>query len=805
MTSIFVPFAVGVFGGFTGKKLVPQEYYAESAVASVVATAGVSVLLGASAPVALGGAVTYLAFDYFVTPYVVDYVADYFPEDYRNKEVIRDVVSLGGPLALCGMGVSSASIAVKYGPTVGSKIVGGAKVTGSFLKKIDVVGRALEWGVPKLFGSSTKLTKVATITLHSLGTWSSVSYFESLVNGYRASKGEEEFHLHPVIKFGLTASMNYPGFGSFVLVTSGSSVGYFMAKKGAKSFAHDGLHETMDVTKQSLKTAKDFSVSLKPYYNKYSSADGLRPLLHRGSKWLESSVDQTIAYIDSQKNNVETLSHSLDGVYHPLMTPVVLLVPVSLGVMPLAPALGLSIASVSDTLEVDYNITQASEINGKLRTTGDFIWTMVPNRYELLTTNGLQAVIELSAGTWLHQFDKDPASKAFVRDGIKMPSSVANSVLGNEVGGTGVKYGTGSAVSAFVKPACKAYIMSRDYPGLDNVAKSNFANYVCEFPARILHLLDVQYQRDNAENKTFAEFAYDKTSLELSAFALAESTLKTYAVSRFSKAIGQYHPYSKEKVVVAEKLHHVKQNQGAGVFGTLIARLRDEIDHLPDTLKSKNPNSFSDADINLLSEYVASHHRDLGNKVIVHGGKISIKLFETHDYNIAGTSRVFAYKVQSFTTKFFTGKEVALGSHESVYSYMNEAWGLSNNPLFGIFSVGSVVVTQTSFKILNEATHMTLLATSAKAMQEIASQSLIASNVMNVTVSNKQAKPAIKAMTEEVIVPSVNALTNTTKDMCSNVPEDYVKIWANTPGAFELADNLLGGAISGVVAHFPGE
>jgi regulator of PEP synthase PpsR (kinase-PPPase family) len=751
-----IPFVTGAVSGGVIKNYLPKEYYIETAVTSVVAVAGASVFLGISAPIALGGVVGYFAFDYFCTPYVVDPVLAVIPKEYANKALIETGISVVGSVSIASgvpVVVKVAPVVVQLSGVIASSAVKGITVAGTFLKKFDLLGKALEYAVPKLVGGSEKVTKVVSYSFKILGGWTTVSYFENLIGEYQVSHGKERLELGPVLKLGLTASIMYPGVGSSVLVTYGSSVGYFMLKKAAGS----------------VKTA---SGNLRYYYNQYSSANMMRPYLHKGSDSLEYAVGYIISYVNSKKDSVHAFTQRLDDIDYPMMTPVALLVPVSLG-MPLALALGFGVASISDVLERDYEIKQASELNKKMRVTGDFIWTMVPNKYELLTTNGVQAAIELLLGTWLHQFDKDPASKSFVRDGTKIPSSIMNVVFGNEVGGTGIKYGTGSALSAILKPVCKFYIMSNKYPGLNAVDVANFANYVCEVPARLLHLLDVQQQRDDSsQNQSFVQFAYDKTSLELTVFALAESIMKTYAVSQFSKAIGSYKPYSEERNVVAAKLKHIKEKHGDALFTEFTKRLQDEINDLPHVLK-QDPVTLTEGNLNSLAAYVTRHHKDLGNKVIIHGGKISFKMFQNHDYNIPACARLFAFRIHSFVTRLMIGHDATSTSHDSAYSHVMEAWKHHTNPMLGVINVGVVVTTEVSFKMLNEAFHMSLLATSAKAMQDVTSQSIVASGIMNVTLSNKKMKPEIQKMVDHVITPSVDSLKSVSQGFFDNVSDTF--------------------------------
>ncbi len=751
----------GAVGGAITQNFLPQEYYIEAGVTGVVGTVGMVTVFGVPALGTMGmaalGAAAYFACDYFMTPYIVDYVVEVLPEEYRNKEVINSLVSLGGATLTVPVVLSTPAV-VSGGAALLPKLSSAATATGHVLQKVDIIGKGLGYVVPKIIGGSQKLTKALGFVSKLISGWTVVNYAESQINQYTKSNSQSDFELNVFVKVGLVTSVMYPGVGSFVMVTTGSSVSYFMVK---------GNVVPWDLENHSIEKQTSFTESMTGYYDKYSSKDGFRPYLYQMSNY----VDSFYAVLDRKKLILDQFS-GIQNAYHPMMIPTGLYLFSTLAFpVPAAISLGLSAAAVSDYFENYHHNQQAKDINHKLKVTGNFVWTMVPNKNELLTTNGIQGVIELSLGTWLHQFDKDPASKAFVRDGTKAPAAIANMLLGNEVGGTGVKYGTGSAISSVFKPLCKGYIMLQQYPCLNPVDVSNFANYVCEVPARLLHLLDVKQQSSKEDQaKSFYTFAIEATSFELLEFAFVESISKTYFVSRFSKAIGKWEVYSVEKNVLAEKLKHVKNNDKEHFTKYAVEARKGIV--LPEALRT-GPDSYSDAEIVEFARHVGDYRHSHGIYDLVINGKHKLHIFENHHYNVAGFARFFANKMHSSVTKFMTGaKEDQLTtSHSSVFNHVVNVWNLNTNHVKGAINVAAVVGSEMSCKMVNEAFHMTLLSTDAKIMQEVASRAIVASGIINITTANKQAKPAIQDMDNEVIKPSVEAVKDAMQLVIDELPD----------------------------------
>lgn len=769
MPVIMITPVLGAVGGAITQNFLPQEYYIEASVTGVIGSVGMVAVFGAPAIGTIGmaaiGTAAYFACNYFVTPYVVDYVVEVLPEEYGNKEVINSLVSVGGATLTVPL-VLSTPILVAGGATLLPKVTSAVTATGQVLRKIDLIGKGLGYVVPKIVGGSQKLTKALGFASKLISGWTVVNYAESQINQYTKSTSQSDFELSVFVKTGLVVSVMYPGVGSFVALTTGSSVSYFMVKGNVVPWV---------LEKNSLEKQISFTESMAGYYDRHSSDNGLKPYLYKMSNY----VDSFYSVLDRKQVIMNQFS-GIQNVYHPMMIPTGLYLFSTLAFpVPTAIGLGCSLAAASDYFENYHQNQQTKDINQKLKVTGNFVWTMIPNKNELLTTNGIQALIELSLGTWLHQFDKDPAAKTFVRDTTKAPAAIANALLGNEVGGTGVKYGTGSAISSIFKPVCKGYIMLQQYPGLTSVDISNFANYVCEVPARLLHLLDVKQQSSKDDQaKSFYTFASESTLLELLVFSFVESVSKTYFVSQFSKTIGKWKFYSVEKNVLAEKLKHVKASNKAQ-FTQYVVEGKKGLT-LPAALE-KGLDSYSDLEIVEFSRYVGDYRHTHGLGDLVIEGKHRLHIFEPHHYNIAGFTRFFAHKMHSSVTKFLTGAKAdqLTTSYASVFDHVANVWKLNTNHVKGAVNVVAVVGSEVSCKIANEAAHMILLSTDAKVMQEVASKAIVASGMMNVTTSNKQAKPTIQDMYNYVIKPSVEAIKDTMQLVADQLPDVL-------PGDFSL-------------------
>ena len=164
-----------------------------------------------------------------------------------------------------------------------------------------------------------------------------------------------------------------------------------------------------------------------------------------------------------------------------------------------------------------------------------FLAKRLPNLQEAVTISASQASVDMFLGRLKLLFGDNPTASAVFRDASKFPSIYANVVGNNTLGYTEVKYDEGALYAAGVKLACKGIALTSYYSvfGKDNFdSAARGSNYLCEAPARFLHIVTREKQRvDNANldgmHKDYWTFALEDTNPSWVKEAVGEAFVKT--------------------------------------------------------------------------------------------------------------------------------------------------------------------------------------------------------------------------------------------------------------------------------------
>lgn len=175
--------------------------------------------------------------------------------------------------------------------------------------------------------------------------------------------------------------------------------------------------------------------------------------------------------------------------------------------------------------------------------TGDYLWKRVPNSQEVFTTCSIKAILEILINNELTQ-SPNPTIATFIRDSMKVPSSLISYYYEQKIGGTQYHYDEFILAASVIKPVCKlGFIATAGATGFIGLTvASRVSNYVCEIPSRLLTKISREVQDSNKEMSLREKCAFllESVNLESTSESTLSAILKTITTDVLGDLFGKY-------------------------------------------------------------------------------------------------------------------------------------------------------------------------------------------------------------------------------------------------------------------------